>query len=177
MSRTIPIFLAALVIHGCAKPELGGPKIDGTYQFIVGNEERNLPLYADDKLIQDDLVLTVKALWENLQSGGTSETFCYARTVSIDLPADLNGKIHAKAVDEFGPDARVQHSSTRITCSGKYRFFRDGDGTTGLQLLQEGKPPWSMIEGKGLNWSIIESYLRKAVFDTTHLGFALRPTN
>jgi hypothetical protein len=176
MSRTIPIFIAALIAHGCAKTEPASPRIDGTYQFVVGNEKRNLPLYADDKLIQDDLVLAVKALWENLQSRGRSETFYYTRTVSIDLPADLNRKIHEKGVDEFGPDARVQHSSTRITSSGKCQFFRDGDGTAGLQLLQEGKVPSSMIEGKDLNWSMIEGYLRKAVFDTTHLS-ALRATN
>jgi hypothetical protein len=146
MRTLILTLLVGTLLAGCGKSR-------PTYQLTIGTETLDLTVHDDPKLIQDDLVGHIRPIWDELTTGA-SVTFQYQRIAPVALGRDMERKAKAK----FGDNVEI--TTTVTACSPVWRFFKDRNGDSGMEQLDQGKEPSTLFSGPGVDWGFVEWYLR-----------------
>jgi hypothetical protein len=154
MKRLILILLASTLLVGCGKSR-------PTYQLTVGTRTITLVVHDDPKRIQDDLISNIKPLWDEVKTGNSAE-FYYTRTGPFSFGKGLDEELEQDARKKYGD--RVKFTSTQTTKSPVWRFFKDRNGLSGFEQLDEGKPPLALCSEKEMDWGFVEMYLRRNTF-------------
>ncbi len=129
-----------------------------TYQLTISAKVIDLPVHKDPTRIQDDIIAQIKPLWDQLDSGD-SAIFRYKRVGPLDLGPGQH-ELDEKAKAKLGDGAKL--TSTETCESLAYRFYKNRNGTNGIEQLGDGKrPPVScgtVMDPK--DWGMAERLLR-----------------
>ena len=146
-----PVLLAlAFLAGGCEKSES-----KATYELIIGDKAVMLTVHDDPLLIQDEMVAKLKPLWDNLDSG-ESPSFSHRRVISSG-----GGDIEKKARQKHGEGVSVK--TTWTTSSASYRFFKNRDGKSGVEMVVDGEESSPMMIAEAPDWALVEGYLRRSI--------------
>lgn len=111
---------------------------------------------------QDQLVTAVRPLWDGLSSG-VSQEFQLVRSSPFELDPSPNTKAEVK----YGKEVAI--TSVQTWSSPRWRFFRNRDGISGIEQMEDGGP-LAMISGESVNWPILEEYLRNHLLEAERVG-------
>jgi|GEM_PF-5571255 len=148
------LFLVAvfsLLCLSCAEEE------PGSFDLQIGDWIFELPLHEDSEKTKNGILEKVMPLWHGL-SEGNSEWFSYTVT------------IYANSEEEAG---LVQSRKSEVT-AGSWRFFKDRNGLSGIEVMGPEGEPIEDLAGSSLSDSEIRKFLKsgmESAFD--HVDYLL----
>jgi len=131
----------------------------------VGSRSAVVAIGENWRSTQDAVLSEIRPIWDSLSSG-TSDIFSMTRVVSSCPDAGAERQANSMPSNSATANLSGTHSSP------KWRFFRNRDGISGIEQLDEGRSPLPMIAGASIDWKSVEDYLRTQLITPERIGIS-----